>query len=1060
MRKGYIFFILFLLMQQVANAQFISGKVIDKESREPLTGALLNLKGVTKTWVTEFDGSFKIPFTGDSLQMTIRFIGYLPLFVNRKAEGFSYLFELSPSSQKLEEVVVNTGFQEVPLERATGSFVLLDEKLINRRVGEGFLKRLEDVTPGLLFNRGKNANGDQDISIRGRSTIFSANQPLIVVDGLAFQGDINSLNPNDIASVTILKDAAAASIYGVKAGNGVIVVSTKKGGFRKPITVNFNSNFSLGDRPDIFYQPIMSTADYIGIEQKLFGRDYYKFTENSATRTALSPVIELLIAQRDGKISQSELDAQLGQLKQQDVRFDKDKYLYRNSAAQQYAMNLQGGGDRNSYYFSLGFDKGLSNRIGDQTKRLNVLTTQKWSFFSGRMQLQGTIAYADQTQDENNPGTLYWKSGETVYPYAQLADDKGDPLPIIKDYKLSYLQSLGTKGLMGWRYYPLNDLKEDLSTTQVKDLRTNAQASYRLENGLSAKLLYSLQQNERNLNRNHLSNSYFTRNAVNQFTEEGSNGLIYHIPKGDILDRDLSHLQDQQLRFQIQYDKLSGDLDWHLLGGYEYGISDQSLSGYRQYGYDENHAGTVPVDYLTSFPRYYYPASKATVPFSQNENSLADRNRSYFANGAVTFKKNYTISASGRFDQSNIFGVATNQKGVPLYSIGAAWKISDGSFYHIDALPFLKLRLSYGYNGNINKSVTAYTTARYFSAAQFTLFPYADIQNPPNPNLRWERVKIGNLGIDFGSKKNRISGSIEIYRKNGIDLIGETPYAPSSGIETFTGNTASTRTNGFDIDLNTVNMKKGLFQWNTRMIVSGVKEIVTDYQVKESASGYFSFGDGGLIYPLEGKPLYSLYSLKWGGLKSNTGDPQGYLNGNLSTDYNAIWSGATADNIQYNGPARPTLFGALINDFTFSSFSLSANISYRFGYYFRKPSVVYGTVLAAKGGHADYEQRWQKSGDELFTQVPSEPLSVNNNRDNIYTYSDLLVEKGDHVRLQDIRLSYQLRPLPKLGVKNMQLYVYLNNLGILWKSAPGSIDPDYLQALPVRIYAFGFTLNL
>lgn len=231
---------------------------------------------------------------------------------------------------------------------------------------------------------------------------------------------------------------------------------------------------------------------------------------------------------------------------------------------------------------------------------------------------------------------------------------------------------------------------------------------------------------------------------------------------------------------------------------------------------------------------------------------------------------------------------------------------------------------------------------------------------------------------------------------------------------------------------------------------------VTKYLIKSTSSRYLEGGYGFGNYPLEGNPLYAIYSYPWAGLDPQTGDPQGYLNGGVSKDYVKIVNAATPENLIYHGPARPTLFGALRNTFSYKNVSLSANVSYRLGYYFRKESIRYGVLLTGQNGHGDYGLRWQKPGDESITYVPSIPALANTSRDNLYLYSEALVEKGDHIRLQDIQLSYDLekKNYPKLPVARTQLYLYANNMGVLWKAGKGSTDPDYQSGiLPMTISA-------
>ena len=404
----------------------------------------------------------------------------------------------------------------------------------------------------------------------------------------------------------------------------------------------------------------------------------------------------------------------------------------------------------------------------------------------------------------------------------------------------------------------------------------------------------------------------------------------------------------------------------------------------------------------------------------------------------------------------------TNQKGIPLYSAGLAWDIGRESFYQFSWLPKLKLRATYGYNGNVNKSLSSYVTAFYNSASSVGL-PYAQVINPPNPDLRWERVENINLAVDIGLKNNLLNGTLEFYRKQGQDLIGTVPYAPQTGILTFTGNTASTETRGFDLTLN-ASPFKGPLQWNIMLIVSHVNEKVTRYLTK--AAAITSYLNGGYSsFPTEGKPLYGIYSYPWAGLDPANGDPQGYLNGLVSKNYSAIRTATTIDNVNYNGPARPVWFGSWLNTLAYKAFYLSANVVYRLGYYFRRESINYDDLLSANGGHSDYALRWQKAGDEVLTQVPSVPAATNSLRNAFYTNSDVLIEKGDHIRLQDISAGYDIdrKTFHSLPFRHIRFYVYASNLGILWKATKTDLDPDFptrFSLQPPKTYALGIKIDL
>jgi hypothetical protein len=269
---------------------------------------------------------------------------------------------------------------------------------------------------------------------------------------------------------------------------------------------------------------------------------------------------------------------------------------------------------------------------------------------------------------------------------------------------------------------------------------------------------------------------------------------------------------------------------------------------------------------------------------------------------------------------------------------------------------------------------------------------------------------------------------------------------------------------GADVVINTKNTT-GNFKWNTGLIFNYNSDKVTKaYLANSSATKFLNNGDG--ITQMEGKPVHSIITYKWGGLEHNTGNPQGYLDGALSTDYAAITGpGTSVNDLVYNGPALPTVFGSLTNSFRWRKLEMTVNISYKFRYFFLRQPLNYSNLVsgADKKSTSDFAARWQVPGDESRTDVPSFQYPVNGTRDVFYANSSSLVEKGDHIRLQFITLSYTIATKRKGNdaTNNIELYACSTNLGILWRANKRGLDPDYSAtsippskacALGVRIF--------
>lgn len=1051
----------------VATAQkVVKGKVVSIAANRPLPKASIFLEPKHINIPVDNEGRFHIISPNPGSRLSVSHMGYTTKSISLDSIlSNDITIGLQEIVSLLEQVTIQTGYQTISKERATGSFVKVDNELLNRRVSTDIISRLQDVVPGLTFNSVATPVANQtSISIRGQSTLSSRTDPLIIVDNFPFEGDMNNINPNDVEDITILKDAAAASIWGAKSGNGVIVITTKKGKLNSGTKVTLNTNLNIGARPDIFYLQTISSSTFIDIERDLFAKGFYNSREASVNKTALNPVVEILIARRDGVLSNEEADRQIGMLKRNDVRKDYEKYIYQLSADQQYALNASGGSANQRYFISAGYDRNVPNLKGNSFQRISFNANNSLYFLSDKLELATSVYFLNSNQRIDNNQGINSAAYSALYPYAQLADDNGRDLPVSKDFRRSFTQSAEEKGLLDWYYRPLEELRMADNSSKQNEYRINANLIYKILPELSLAAYYQYGHNN-TLSRNRQSaESYFTRNLINTYTMALLDGTLQRpIPMGDILDQRGSATTSQQIRTLANFDK--SWLGVHRLtaiAGLELSDRKQSGNAYRLYGYDDEHATSQLVNYISNFTSYINPA-QTTLRIQNNDSNseLIDRFISYYTNMSYSYRGRYTFSASARKDNSNLFGVNANQRGVPLYSLGLGWEASREDFYKLDFLTYLKIRLTFGYNGNVNKSLSAYTTAYYYGANSYNL-PYASILNPPNPELRWERVRVGNLAIDFRTKNNRIEGTLEYYQKNGIDLIGRTPYAPQTGITTFVGNNASTKGQGLDISLVTKNTV-GKVKWTSNLLFSSLSEKVSKYGDK--ANGTTGYLGAYSITPTIGKPIYAIYSFESAGLDPVNGDPRGFLDGNPDANYSAIIAASNAGNMIYHGSARPTIYGSVRNTISAGSFSISANISYSLGYYFRKESVNFDQILNGNGGHSDYDLRWMKPGDEVTTNIPSLPSALNASRNLFYANSSTLVDKGDHIRLRDVQLDYVLKKkhFPKLPFQQVRCYVYINNIGIIWKATDSKLDPDYQTRFalpPVRTYAFGVQINL
>lgn len=1050
------------------HAHWITGMVISDSTLRPLQGATVKVNNRSAGVVTDASGHFHLQVP-DTCSLIVSYLGYQTERINADDVASGMTIKLKQIDQFLHALTVYTGYQQLSGNQITGAYEKVGRKTLDLEVSPDILSKLEGKFTGLLFDH---RNNDQTFSIRGQSTIFGNTSPLIILNDFPYEGDLKNINPNDIESVTVLKDAAATSIWGTRAGNGVVVIKTRDASYNQPFRLEFSSNLTRISKPNVDDIPYMTSPDYIGAEEMLFNKGYYNGQINGYNHPALTPVVELLSKARNGEISEDEANAKINALKKNNVKDDFSKYLYQTGFNQQYFLTLSGGSSKLGYRISGGYDYN-TDVLAATYKRINIREENRWNPLR-HLEIQTTLTYTSSASKGGRPPYSQIKPASTksLFPYARLADDQGNPLPLVKDYNSDFIEQAEAQGLLNWQYYPLTDYLHNRPVNRSHDLLLDASAKYHLTDALSASITYQYETTHTPSQTLETMQSYDGRNLINEFTQVNPDGsLTYPVPKGDVLQWNHSELNAFAARGQINYDKTWRQNSFVAMAGMEIRQAHQASNSGASYGYDPNTLTYTSVDYTSYFPAYYATGTTISIPDYTYYGDLMDRYVSYYAHGTYSYKERYTLSISGRRDGSNIFGVSANQKIVPLWSAGAAWMLSKEPFYRVAWLPYLKLRLTNGFSGNVDNKLSALTTIHEDPNAEYSHAVYAIIENPPNPSLRWEKVHQLNVGVDFGVKNDRIHGSVDYYIKNENDLIGETPLDPTTGVRSqtvfegtpfrFTGNVADMSGYGVNITLHSINLEKA-FRWTTDLLFTYQRNKVTKYAIKPDYNDeYLNAGYG--INPIVGKPLSAIYSLPWAGLDPKTGDPMGYLKGKVSKEYSDILYNDDIADLRYNGPALPPLFGTLRNTFFYKGLSLSFSIDYKFDNYFVRNSISYGSLYGSGYGHPDFAKRWQKPGDEKYTNVPSMVYPNPYGRDAFYQSSSVLVTPGDCIRLRTLDLSYELtskahryRGMP---FKDLEISIDAKNLGLLWKANKEGLDPEYQVLRPSKEVAVGFRFS-
>lgn len=1057
-RQILIILISMILTKASLGQQLYTGQVFDGKGR-PIPFVTVHLIPINKDVMTDSLGKFLLNFE-NLTHVSFSKQGYVKLRLSIDELLASPSLTLEESTIAIEEVSINTGYYKIKPEQATGSVVQIDNQLLNRNPSSNILERLEGVSSGLQFDR-RQSYGDTKLSpslrIRGLGSINSDSEPLIILDNFPYQGDLQAINPNDIESVTILKDASAAAIWGAKAGNGVIVL-TSKSGKRDRTSIDYSGNMTMAESPNLFYSPnFIPAKDMMELEDKLYQKGNYYFFDFFP----IPDYVSLLNKRDKGEISRSDFEREKQRMQQADIRRDAAKSLYQGEVQMRHHLAVAAKHEKHSYRSSIGWESTKESIIGNTSRRATLNFLDQFQV-NPRLQVTTDLQLGFLKSSNNGYSLDLLNAGMlNLSPYASLFNADGSYASMNFEHSHDYRDAAEANGLLDWTYNPVKDRGNRQLTNHKNTLQIQTGMEYNPIKALSFSFKYRY-GNQLGKNRNEYDReSYFVRNMVNAYTQPDGERII---PLGDIVEGNNSTFNSHNLRFQLNFNKsFANDHQINILAGSEF--SHQNLQyngGFRYYGYSpENQTYMASIDYATEY--LLRPAGAAKVPSSNFRNeSLTDRFISYYANSIYEFKDQHVLSASVRWDASNIFGVSTNQKGVPLWSIGFSENLKVLLKDAVPQLDLFKIRGSYGVSGNVNNSVSSLATMRFEQLDFVSGRPYAKLTSAGNPSLRWEKLKTLNLGLDIGMFSGRFNATFDYYQKEGLDLIGPNYLDPTTGIISVEGtypvsnliNYANLRTKGIDLSLAVKPVQTNHFDWNVNLLWSWTGNKVTNYLANENggASSYVSN-----LQPRQGYSRDALFSWEYGGLGTNgqlltpDGDQQ----------YGDYFNAAVFEDLKYIGLAFPPYQGSLRNTLRFKSLEISAVVEWKNGFYYKRNSIDYSRLFSTAAMHIDYLKRWKTLGDELKTNVPALPEQANPIQDALYNGSSIMFEKGDFVRLTDLTVHYAV-PLNSTWIRNFRLFFQTRNVGILWRSSQENIDPESVSARypQPRNYTLGLQLEL
>lgn len=1105
----------------------ISGVVVE-ENGDPLPGVTVQNITSKKLIASDINGKYEINATqGDKILFSSIGMSSYEVIVGKAAV---VNISMKTDAIALDNVIV-TGYQTISKERSTGSFVKVGAEVLKTKPVTNIASALTGVTPGMTVTT--NADGQSRFMIRGQGTMQDDQDrdPLIVVDGFAIQGfssnsigngfnsekdPFASINPNDVESITILKDAAATSIYGARAANGVIVITTKKGAIGKDkLNINVNAFVSVSNKPDLDYTFNMAsmgaTVKYLeNIEKYASG---YNDTWKDPYYSAANPYIYLPKAsellheyKRRGSISEQEYKAGIGQLMAQEGKWmdDYNRYLFRNAINQQYNINMNGGSQRNRYNFSISYDKDLGTSIGNTKNRVVLSFSNAYQIVKNLTVSVGVNAQISNNKNNgvaivnnryNNLSDIDKISVVDILsfttPYTRLYNDDGSYAhvptlstvyePILKD-------KFGNKLATSWNYNPLEDRGERSNESKMFNTRFQAGIDYKIIEGLNVSFKGQYERNQYKNKMMNNQNSFAVRGYNNTFSKLNNSTGLYEtfFPEGGVFTEKSDLYSSYNLRGQIDYSKnIAKKHDVTvLLGGELLSSTTEVDPRYTRYGYNPNtNAVQTNPDYFSRVNNIF--GTLVNYPYAGlgGLKTLEDRFVSAYMNLAYTYDRRYTISGSGRTDASNFISDDVRQKFSPFWSIGAAWNITQENFMkNVSWIDNLKLRTSYGLTGVAagKSSVSTLTTLKIYdpNVIYTNNESYAGINIKGNPTLTWEKSKIFDLAVDFDLLKGKLYGSIDYYNRQSYDVLAaaSVPYIGQSQTST-TFNNAKISNKGIEITLGSTMQIADNISWRGDFNFAYNKNMVKEYNVIPT-----SFG--GSYVP--GRPLGCLYAFKLIGyteegypkMEGKDGQIE-IVTSRATTHLYDVASAADGDDrdnsnwFRYSGTKIAPYNVGFTNSFKIYDFSISFMITGKFGHVFQRagyPTTDQRSPYFDKSIESAMENDYTGNYTDLpiFNDKNAQVFNTGAAylyMGNLHNGSTAMLENANHIRLNEVYVGYDM-PRRLLGgdnsfVKGLNIYAQARNLGIIWAANDKGIDPDYIwgNVKPVSMWTFGVKLN-
>jgi TonB-linked SusC/RagA family outer membrane protein len=1059
----------------------IRGKVTN-ENGEPMGGAIVKIEkenSPTKTGLTNEKGEFLFPALEEGkYTITVSYLGYVTqnLPVVLSGSNVSLNFKMIFNTNDLQVVnIVNTGYQKISAEKVTGAFDNVNRNQL-QKPAKNIAERLIGVVAGMQIKT--DANGNPTIQVRGQTTLTgnflgAGNTPLIVVDGFAITGtEVNSaiqpfgnINPNDVEDITVLKDAAAASIWGARSSNGVIVITTKRGSKNSPLSINFSANTRLAKKQDVSYiTGLAGSAETVDFEQLAFNK--WGANPNNGTIFSNSITSQATVIMNEhylGYLTEDQRNAGLAQLKTQDNRGQISDYLLENPVTTQFNLSLSGGSRKMNNYLSLMAEHSQSNfkKSYDDKYALNYRTNAnlfKWLDFelSGTFQLYKPTANGVQLYDI-----------QQLSPYQLLKNPDGTLTNISKYYQptMNRLVPLA-KFPYSFDYNPIQEI-ENRSITNNNILgRLQAGLTFKVLPGLTfdSKVQYENIRNEARRYEN--DRTYAVRNVVNTsstWDRTPTGPVTRNMPLGGALNQTFSNIETYNFRNQLNFSRTFADKhEINVLVGNEVNnTTTKTTVSAPTYGYDDQTltvgafpnglTGTTGWTGLSNNFAYFNSFGYATRRFY-----------SLYANAAYTYSGKYTLSGSYRTDASNLIAKDPKYRFSPFYSAGLGYEIGKEKFMQdISWLNRLNLRATYGRTGNVDNSTSPFVLLGINPGPDFyTNLPIGRIASKGNPTLTWEKTATLNLGLDYAVLDHKLYGKIDFYQKKGNDLLANIAIPSYTGSTSSKFNNAAMLNRGIELTLGaSLPLKGNDIIWTGNFTGAYNKSKITKLFNPNFNANALAIG-GSFAYR-EGYDPSTYWAYQYAGLvngKSAIVGPNGTflpMNSFLTDDGRSY--------MQNVGTTNPRYIFGLSNSFKVYDFNLSFITTAKLGAVFKSQGFEYNSSAFLVLPNRQLSSVLNGDPAKILT-LPSDPNDATySGWGNTFRYLNYNYLSANLARLQELSISYNLPQSvrSKFKIKGAQLIVQGNNL-YTWLANNRGEDPEYLfgSLKPRAQYTFGINVKL